>query len=367
MSDPETSSSESTRRYLRQVGQIISAESGELDQEILEIAARDHERSEADEAALREARERHPDTFYSDLIYTLANIRYSQGEARTTWVKLLQHKWEMSERVGRNIGIRVAALDYFMNVLKLIGKAKIIESTEFIETTVLAITDGRTILTLPPAQDHRRAYDGDTGPNTGGMGAYSPAPLVDADTLHVIEEQVLVPTVHAMKRGRRPFRGVLYAGLMMTNQGPKVLEFNVRFGDPECQPILMRLQSDLLDVLEATIDGRLDELEPLRFDPRPAVCVVMASEGYPGSYEREFPIRGLEEAAKIPDVKVFHAGTATLDGQVVTNGGRVLAVTALGSSIPAAKLLAYTAVKCIRWKGAWCRKDISDRALDSVR
>ncbi len=233
------------------------------------------------------------------------------------------------------------------------------------EASVLAITDGRTIVTLPPAQDHKRAYDGDTGPNTGGMGAYCPAPLIDDDKLHLIEEQVLVPTVHAMKRGRRPFQGVLYAGLMMTNQGPKVLEYNVRFGDPECQPILMRLESDLVDLFEATVDGRLDELEPLRWDPRPSVCVVMASEGYPGSYERGFPIRGLDEAAKVPDVKVFHSGTATVDGQVVTNGGRVLAVTALGSSIAAAKLQAYTAVKCIRWSGAWCRKDISDRALAS--
>jgi phosphoribosylamine--glycine ligase len=234
------------------------------------------------------------------------------------------------------------------------------------EASVLAITDGRTILTLPPAQDHKRAYDGDTGPNTGGMGAYCPAPLVDEDTLHLIEEQVLVPTVHAMKRGRRPFKGVLYAGLMLTNQGPKVLEYNVRFGDPECQPILMRLESDLVDLLEATIDGRLDELEPLRWDPRPGVCVVMASEGYPGSYERGFPIRGLDEAAKIPDVKVFHSGTATVDGQVITNGGRVLAVTALGTTIANAKLQAYTAVKCIRWKGAWCRKDIADKAMSSA-
>lgn len=235
------------------------------------------------------------------------------------------------------------------------------------EASVLAITDGRTIVTLPPAQDHKRAYDGDTGPNTGGMGAYCPAPVLDDETLHLIEEQVLVPTVHAMKRGRRPFKGVLYAGIMLTNQGPKVLEFNVRFGDPECQPILFRLQSDLVDVLDATVDGRLDELEPLRWDSRPAVSVVMASEGYPGSYERGLPIRGLEEAAKIPDVKVFHSGTATVDGQVVTNGGRVLAVTALGSTIPAAKLQAYTAIKCIRWAGAWCRKDISDKALASVR
>jgi len=231
------------------------------------------------------------------------------------------------------------------------------------EASVMAITDGRTILTLPPLQDHKRAFDGDTGPNTGGMGAYCPAPLIDDAALRTIEEQVLVPTVHVMKRSRRPFKGVLYAGLMMTNQGPKVLEYNVRFGDPECQPLLMRLKSDLLDVLEATVDGRLDELDPLEWDPRAAVSVVMASAGYPEKYDVGRPIRGLEEAAKLPDVKVFHAGTATVNGQVVTNGGRVLAVTALGTTIPAAKLLAYTAVKAIRWEGAWCRKDISDKAL----
>jgi phosphoribosylamine--glycine ligase len=230
------------------------------------------------------------------------------------------------------------------------------------EASVLAITDGRTILTLPAAQDHKAAFDGDTGPNTGGMGAYCPTPLVTDADLHRIEEQVLVPTVHALKRMRRPFRGILYAGLMMTNQGPKVLEFNVRFGDPECQPLLMRLQSDLLDLIEAVVDDHLDRAAPPQWDPRPAVCVVMASAGYPSSFERGFPIRGLEEAAKLPDVKVFHAGTATADGKVVTNGGRVLSVTALGNSIPAAKLSAYTAVKQIRWEGAWCRKDISDKA-----
>jgi phosphoribosylamine--glycine ligase len=169
-----------------------------------------------------------------------------------------------------------------------------------------------------------------------------------------------------MKRARRPFTGVLYAGLMMTNQGPKVLEYNVRFGDPECQPILMRLKSDLVELLEATIDGQLDRLQPLEWDPRPAVCVVMASEGYPGKYQTGRPIRGLEEAAKVPDVKVFHAGTATASGQVVTNGGRVLGVTALGGAISAAKLQAYTAVKAIRWDGAWCRKDISDKALKAA-
>jgi phosphoribosylamine---glycine ligase len=231
------------------------------------------------------------------------------------------------------------------------------------EVSVLAITDGQTIVTLPPAQDHKPAYDGDTGPNTGGMGAYCPAPLVNEETLHWIEEHVLVPTVHAMKRSRRPFRGVLYAGLMVTNQGPKVLEYNVRFGDPECQPLLMRLKTDLLDVLEATVAGRLDELAPLEWDPRPAVCVVMAAKGYPDKYPKGRVIRGLGEADVLPDVKVFHAGTA-VDGQgnVVTNGGRVLGVTALGPTISTAKLNAYRAVKLIRWDGAWCRKDISDKA-----
>ena len=232
------------------------------------------------------------------------------------------------------------------------------------EASVLAITDGSTIVTLQPAQDHKAAYDGDSGPNTGGMGAYCPAPLVDDKKLAWIEEHVLVPTIHAMNRGRRPFRGVLYAGIMMTYQGPKVLEFNVRFGDPECQPLLMRLKTDLLDVLDATVNGKLDALPPLEWDPRPAVCVVMAAKGYPDRYQKGMVIRGLDEAAKLADVKVFHAGTA-LDGEgrVVTAGGRVLGVTALGDSIPAAKLNAYRGVKQIRWDGAWCRKDISDKAM----
>ncbi|MDZ4780456.1 MAG: phosphoribosylamine--glycine ligase [Planctomycetia bacterium] len=231
------------------------------------------------------------------------------------------------------------------------------------EASVLALTDGRTILTLPACQDHKPAFDGDRGPNTGGMGAYCPTPLVTDQMLRWIEEHVLVPTVHAMKRARRPFRGVLYAGLMITNQGPKVLEYNVRFGDPECQPLLLRLKSDLVELLEAVADGRLDSIEPPVWDDRPSLCVVMASEGYPGKYVTGKAIRGLEDAAQVPDVKVFHAGTATSDGRVMTSGGRVLGVTALGNSVSAAKLQAYTAVKKIRWEGAWCRKDISDKAL----
>ena len=234
------------------------------------------------------------------------------------------------------------------------------------EVSVLAITDGETIITLPPAQDHKPAGDGDRGPNTGGMGAYCPAPVLDDQTLRWVQSDILVPVVHAMKRSRRPFKGVLYAGLMLTPGGPKVLEFNVRFGDPECQPLLMRLQTDLMDIVDATIDGRLGELESMAFDRRPAICVVMASEGYPGDYSQGHAITGIAEADAIDDVKVFHAGTALEGNRTVTAGGRVLGVTAIGETIPAAKLKAYTAVQKIRWRGAWCRKDISDKAFEGL-
>jgi phosphoribosylamine--glycine ligase len=230
------------------------------------------------------------------------------------------------------------------------------------EVSILAVTDGSTIVPLEASQDHKAAYDDDQGPNTGGMGAYSPAPQIDAAMMDQIIAQILVPAVDAMRKRNRPFKGVLYAGLMMTHQGPKVLEFNVRFGDPETQPLLMRLKSDLAPVLLAAAEGRLSELPPLEWDPRPSVCVVMAAAGYPGEYEKGDVIRGLDDAARVANVKVFHAGTALRDQQVVTNGGRVLGVTALGNNIGDAKLRAYQAVKCIRWNGAWCRHDISDKA-----
>ncbi len=237
------------------------------------------------------------------------------------------------------------------------------------EASVLAFTDGRTIVPMPPAQDHKRAYDHDEGPNTGGMGAYSPTPALTPALLEQVEREILVPAVHAMKRSRRAFRGVLYAGLMLTNQGPRVLEFNVRFGDPETQVVLMRLKSDLLDALEAVVDERLDEVE-LAWDPRPAVSVVMAAEGYPGPYERGRVINNLDEAAALPDVKVFHAGTAmrtdsagTRDGRIVTDGGRVLNVTALGSTIADAQARAYEAARLIRFAGGWYRRDIASRAI----
>lgn len=230
------------------------------------------------------------------------------------------------------------------------------------EASILALVDGSTIVPLAPSQDHKRALDGDEGPNTGGMGAYSPTPLVTPQMMDEIIDKILVPTVHAMKKAGCPFTGILYAGLMLTPQGPKVVEYNVRFGDPEAQPVLMRLKTDLAELLLAAAKGRLRDIESIDWDPRPAVCVVMASDGYPSSYEKGRPIRGLADAAKVENVKVFHAGTARHGDETVNNGGRVLGVTAIGENIPAAKLSAYQAVKCIRWDGAWCRKDISDKA-----
>jgi phosphoribosylamine--glycine ligase len=227
----------------------------------------------------------------------------------------------------------------------------------------MAITDGRTIVTLPPLQDHKAAHDGDTGPNTGGMGAYCPTPFVDAGLLEEIEARILVPTVHTMRRAKVPFHGVLYAGLMLTAQGPKVLEFNARFGDPECQALLARLDSSLLELLDAATDRRLDAVAPPAWRAGASVTVVMASEGYPGRVETGRPIRGLEKAAGIEGVEVFQAATRLENGQTVTTGGRVLAVTATDTSLALAKLRAYTAVREIRWPGGWCRKDIADKGL----
>jgi phosphoribosylamine--glycine ligase len=247
-----------------------------------------------------------------------------------------------------------------------VGRQVVVEKRlEGEELSILTLVGGRTILPLEPTQDHKAAFDGDRGPNTGGMGAYCPTPIAKPELLKDIDSGVLVPTVHALKRGRRPFRGVLYAGLMLTNQGPRVLEFNCRFGDPELQPSLMRLRTDLLDLLEAVVDDRLAEFaeRPPEWDPRPAVCVVMASQGYPGPYVKGKIISGLAEAEKLPDVKVFHAGTR-LDGQLVfTDGGRVLGVTALGDTLAAAKQRAYEAVQKIQFQGAFYRTDIADKAL----
>jgi phosphoribosylamine--glycine ligase len=275
-----------------------------------------------------------------------------------------------------NLRQALDAIDQVM-VRRAFGKAGdrllIEERLDGQEASVLALTDGRTIVPLESSQDHKRAYDHDEGPNTGGMGAYSPAPAVTPELMEQVEREILVPVVHALKRARRPFRGVLYAGLMLTNQGPRVLEFNVRFGDPECQAVLMRLTSDLAEALDAVVDERLDAVT-LAWDPRPSVTVVMAAEGYPGAYERDRVINNLDEAERMPGVKVFHAGTALRtdpvtgrDGRVVTDGGRVLDVTALGETLADAQARAYEAARAIRFNGAWYRRDIAARALRPAR
>jgi phosphoribosylamine---glycine ligase len=230
------------------------------------------------------------------------------------------------------------------------------------EVSVLAFVDGRTLYLMETAQDHKPVGEGDTGPNTGGMGAYSPTTLLDERRLRDIESEILVPIVDSLHNEGVTYKGVLYAGLMLTAGGPKVLEFNCRFGDPECQPLVMRLRTDILDVFDAVIDGQLDSIT-LDWDPRPAVCVVMASGGYPGPYETGKLITGLADAAALPDVAVFHAGTAAAGDRFVTAGGRVLGVTALGDTLPAARQRCYDAVSRIQFEGAYYRKDIGAKAL----
>jgi phosphoribosylamine--glycine ligase len=230
------------------------------------------------------------------------------------------------------------------------------------EVSFLALVDGEHALPLASAQDHKAAYDGDCGPNTGGMGAYSPAPVITEKVAEEIMERIMRPMVRALAAQGCPFKGVLYAGLMMTEEGPKVLEFNVRFGDPECQALIPRLQSDLLPALLAARDGTLDNLD-LRWRQEAALCVVLAARGYPGAYEKGSEIRGLEKAAALGDVRIFHAGTRRQDGAIRANGGRVLGVTALGPTIADAQARAYRAVDLIDWAGGFCRRDIGWRAV----
>jgi len=233
------------------------------------------------------------------------------------------------------------------------------------EASFLVITDGKNIIPLASAQDHKAVFDGDLGPNTGGMGAYSPAPVVTADIHEKAMLQVIRPTVDGMAAEGRPYRGVLYAGLMVKDGQVKTLEFNARFGDPECQPLLMRMKSDIVPVLLAVAGGDLGALA-IEWHNKAAVCVVMAAEGYPGEYRKGDTITGLEEAATIEGVHVFHAGTALKEGNCVTNGGRVLGVTALGDSVQEAITLAYRAVNRINWQGVQFRRDIGKKALGRV-
>ncbi|MDR3078114.1 MAG: phosphoribosylamine--glycine ligase [Planctomycetota bacterium] len=231
------------------------------------------------------------------------------------------------------------------------------------EVSVLALTDGKAIAPLAAAQDHKAAFDNDEGPNTGGMGAYSPAPVLTEELMDEVVARILVPTVHAMNEEGRRFRGLLYAGLMLTGGGPRVLEYNVRFGDPETQPILMRLKSDLFDLLDAVVRGKLSE-QTLEWRDEAAVCVVLASGGYPGTYEKGKVVSGLEKAAARKDTVVFHAG-AKLDrqGRVITDGGRVFGVTSLGATVADAIHNAYQATGDISFEGMRRRSDIGKKAL----
>jgi len=234
------------------------------------------------------------------------------------------------------------------------------------EASFLAFTDGETVLPLPSSQDHKAIFDNDEGPNTGGMGAYSPAPVVDPYMHQKIMQEVMIPTVRAMAAEGRPYKGVLYAGLMIKKDQIKVLEFNARFGDPEAQPLLIRMENDIIPVMEAVIAGRLANYK-LEIDRRASVCVVMAAGGYPSSYKKGEPISGLGGLKRMKDVVVFHAGTARKENSIVTSGGRVLGVTALGDTIEKAIEKAYQAILKISWQGAYHRKDIGQKALRRIQ
>lgn len=245
-----------------------------------------------------------------------------------------------------------------------VAGAKIViqEFLEGIEISLHALCDGQTAKLFPTSQDHKRALDGDHGLNTGGMGTYCPTPFLSDAELQRVGDAILQPWVRGCAAEGINFCGILYPGVMLTKNGPRVLEFNARFGDPETQVYLTRLENDFVELLDASVNGTLGKMD-LKWKPDASVCVVMASGGYPGNYEKGKPIQGLADAAKLPGVKVFHAGTALKDGHIVTNGGRVLGVTALGKDLKAAQAAAYAAVKTISFNGAHFRRDIAAKAL----
>jgi phosphoribosylamine--glycine ligase len=257
-----------------------------------------------------------------------------------------------------------AAVDLiFGGALGAAGTELVVE--EFLsgeEASFFVLSDGDTALPLASAQDHKRAFDGDQGPNTGGMGAYSPAPVMTPEMSRRAMDEIVLPTIRAMREMGCPYRGVLYAGLMITPDGPKLIEYNVRFGDPECQVLMLRLMSDLVPALIAARDGMLKTFD-LRWFPDAALTVVMAARGYPGPYERGSIIAGLNEAEKIEEVEIFHAGTRDTRGHIVADGGRVLNVSALGKTVGEARNRAYAAIDRIRWPEGFCRRDIGYQAI----
>ena len=235
------------------------------------------------------------------------------------------------------------------------------------EASFFALTDGTAILPIGTAQDHKRVGEGDTGPNTGGMGAYSPAPVLSEALQAQVMREIAEPTVQTLREEGMPYSGVLYAGLMLTKDGPQLIEYNARFGDPECQVLMLRLKSDLVPLLLACAEGDLDGCEAPEWDTRPAITVILASQGYPGKYEKGIPIHGLDALETGDDLQVFHAGTALQGDQLVTNGGRVLAVTALGETLLEARDRAYAAVDAIEFEGKTFRRDIGEAALETLR
>jgi phosphoribosylamine--glycine ligase len=269
--------------------------------------------------------------------------------------------------VAETVEEALKALDLIMSQ-KAFGKAGdrvvIEECLKGEEASFMAFTDGKTVVPMASSQDHKRVFDGDKGPNTGGMGAYSPAPIVTKKLERKIMETIMVPTVRAMEKEGRLFKGVLYAGVMIHEGEAKVLEFNARFGDPETQPVMSRLDTDLIAIIEAIVNGTLSKIEVV-WKADSAVCVVMASGGYPGNYEKGKEIKGLDKAAARENVMVFHSGTSQKNGKIVTDGGRVLGVTGLGPVVAAAIDNAYAAVRDISFEGAHYRRDIGARALET--
>lgn len=261
------------------------------------------------------------------------------------------------------------AIDDMMvkNLFGAAGERVVVEETlQGEEASFLAFCDGTNYALLPSSQDHKAAYEGDTGPNTGGMGAYSPAPILPKEKYEETAELCIKPILKYMAAKGEPFKGVLYAGLMYTENGPFVLEYNVRFGDPECQPLLMRLDTDLLQIMFACIDGKLDQMDVVS-TPQTACGVVIAAEGYPGSYPKGMEVSGLDEADAMEGVKVFQAGTKMEDGKIVTSGGRVLCVTALGDDLAAAQKKAYEAVDKVHFDKSYFRRDIADKGLKRLK
>lgn len=321
---------------------------------------------EGSKAATKDLLERHRIPTATSRRFDRSGPAKTYLEACTVWPQVIK-----ADGLAAGKGVSICAdaqeacreVDSIMEERRLGAAGDRILVEEYLEgeeASVLAITDGEAILILEPVVDHKQVGEGDSGPNTGGMGVYSPAPSLTRRLLRQVEQRIVIPSIHGLRREGIDFRGVLFIGLMITEQGPKVLEYNVRFGDPEMQAIVRRFKGDLLPYLDATARGRLSKLPAPEWDPRFCVGVVAASEGYPGAYRKGDKIRGLDEAAG-EDVVVFHAGTSGEGDEVLTSGGRVLCVTGMGADIDLARQSAYGAYDRIDWAGKFCRRDIGTR------